>query len=40
VQHYPDVDCDMRSDWFPYVAAGAITVAIVAICLTVIRLGI
>jgi hypothetical protein len=30
----------MRSDWFPFVAAGAITVAIVVICLAAIRLGI
>lgn len=30
----------MHSDWFPYVTAGAITVAIVVICLTAIRLGV
>jgi hypothetical protein len=39
-QHYPGRDCEMRSDWFPYVAAGAIAVATVVICSTDIRLGV
>ena len=30
----------MHSDWFPYVATGAITVAIVVICLAAIWLGV
>ena len=38
--HYPGLGCDMDSNWFPYVAAGAITVAIVVICLAAIRLGV
>jgi hypothetical protein len=37
---YSGPGCDMHRGWFPYVAAGAITVAIVVVCLTAIRLGV